>query len=105
MKPKSQALMFLMVVVSCMGFFCLHFVLFPSINDGAKIAAKYNQSTMTIPPGAEGEVFGEAVAMAKAASYAKILAIFCGIQNLLVLGVCVFLLFTSKPTTRPAATK
>lgn len=101
MKPKLQAFLFLSVVISCAGFFCLHFALFPNISDGAKIAVRYNQTSITAPPETDANVFTDAVAMAKAASFAKVLAIFGVFQNLMVFVVCVVLFITSKPKAKP----
>lgn len=94
--------MFLSVVISCIGYLCLHFVLFPVINDGARIAEQYNRSSVTLPPGVDAKVFGDAVAMAKAASFAKVLAIFCILQNMLVLASCILLFCNTKQTTKSA---
>ena len=61
------------------------FILYPSINSGANIAAKYNQHSVTIPPIVQRETFGDAIVMAKGASYARAISALCEVQALIAL--------------------
>src|SRR5262245_47471010 len=93
-----------LLVLCNFAFLGLYFITFPSIKAGAAIAANYNQNSITIPSEEKGEVFIDAVVMAKSASHAKTIAIAGAIQSSVIIVVCLMPRSQLRKFTSPART-
>jgi hypothetical protein len=74
----------LLLSISAISILAL-FILYPSVNAGADRAAKYNQPSITIPAGVQGDVVVDAIVMAKGASYARAVFVLCEVQSLIAI--------------------